>query len=138
MKSVTYFLAKTDPESYSILDFQKEKNTTWSGVRNAQAVAVLKSMKKGDLVLIYHSQGEGTIRGLAEVLGKGRPDLKDQKSWLVDFKFIKLFNEPYINLKQIKQTGLFEDFKLVRQSRLSTMLVPNNFVNWLKKQGVEL
>lgn len=136
--STTYFLAKTDPDTYSILDFQKEKVITWSGVRNAQAVAVLKSMQKGDKVLIYHSQGEGTIRGLAEVLGNGRPDLKDQKSWLVDFKFVKLFTEPFVNLKQIKQTGLFEDFKLVRQSRLSTMLVPNNFITWLKKQGLNL
>ena len=59
-----YFLAKTDPETYSIDSLEKEKTTTWNGVRNPQAVNVLKSMQKGDKVLIYHSQGEGVIRRL--------------------------------------------------------------------------
>ena len=128
-----YFLAKTDPENYSILDFEKEKQTTWSGVRNAQAVAALKAMKKGDKVFIYHS-GEGSIVGLASVIGNSRPDIKDERSWLVDFKFIKKFKEPFVNLRQIKETNLFNNFALVRQGRLSTMAVQENCVDWLKKK----
>jgi len=129
-----YFLAKTDPDTYSIYDLEKEKITTWSGVRNAQAVMVLKSMKKGDKVLIYHSQGEGAIRGFAEVVGNGRPDPEDAKSWLVDFEFIKRLSEPYITLKEIKSSGLFKDFALVYHSRLSTMAVPASFIAWAKKR----
>ena len=133
-----YFLAKTDPATYSIDDFAKEKQTTWNGVKNAQAVQALKAMNKGDLVLIYHSQGEGTIRGYGKVIGNSRLDPKEPRSWLVDFKFISKFNEPYITLKQIKQTGLFEDFALVRQGRLSTMEAPLKFILWLKKQGLKI
>lgn len=133
-----YFLAKTDPSTYSIDDFAKEKQTTWNGVKNAQAVMALKAMKKGDLVLIYHSQGEGTIRGLAKVIGNSRLDPKEPRSWLVDFKLISKFNEPYITLKEIKQTGLFEDLALVRQGRLSTMEVPLKFIAWLKKRGLKI
>ena len=133
-----YYLAKTDPDTYSIDDFEKEKSTTWSGVRNALAVRALKAMAKGDKVLIYHSQGETTIRGLGEVLGNGRPDLKDDRSWLVDFKFIRQFKEPYVSLKEIKSSGLFGDFILVRQGRLSTMEVPEKFIIWLKKNGLKI
>ena len=132
-----YYLAKTDPETYSITDFAKDKVTPWSGVRNPSAVKALKSMKKGDRVLIYHS-GQGTIVGLGEVFGNGRPDLKDDRSWLVDFKFLKQLPEPYVDLKTIKDSNLFNDFALVRQGRLSTMAVPNNFVAWLKKKGLNI
>jgi len=133
-----YYLAKTDPETYSIEDFEKEKTTTWNGVSNPTAVGFLKKMETGDRVLIYHSQGQTTIVGLAEVTGNSRPDPKNARSWLVDFKYLKTYPEPRINLRQIKETGKFIDFKLVRISRLSTMDVPEDFVKWLKGQGLDV
>ncbi len=129
-----YFLAKTDPKTYSIDDLQKEGETTWDGVRNPQAIIFLKQMQKGDKVFIYHSQGEGAIVGLAEVIGNSRPDPKDAKSWLVDFKFLKKLNEPFVTIKDIKAEGNLKNFRLVSQSRLSTMDVPENVVEWLGKQ----
>lgn len=135
---MNYFLAKTDPETYSIDDLEKDKQTTWDGVRAPQAVIFLKQMEKGDRVIIYHSQGQASIVGLAEVIGNSRPDPKDEKSWLVDFKFIKKFKEPYITLQQIKATEKFKDFRLVRQGRLSTMDVPDPFISYLKKEGLTL
>lgn len=133
-----YYLAKTDPETYSIDDFAKEGTTTWNGVSNPTAVLFLKKMEKGDRVLLYHSQGQTTIVGLAEVVGNSRPDPKNLRSWLVDFKYVKTFPEPRITLKQIKETGKFSDFKLIRISRLSTMDVPDDFILWLKEQGLSL
>ncbi len=132
-----YFLAKTDPETYSINDFEKDKEIIWSGVRNAQAVIFLKKMEKGDRVFIYHSQGEAAIVGLAEVVGNSRPDPDDKKSWLVDFIFIKKFSQPFITLQQIKREGKFSDFRLVKQSRLSVMDVPINVLEFFKKQGLD-
>lgn len=128
-----YYLAKTDPKTYSIEDFAKEKKTTWNGVRNPQAVNVLKAMKKGDKVFIYHSQGETSIRGIAKVIGNSRPDPKDPKSWLVDFSIEKTYKEPFVTLKDFKQSGLFNDFVLLKQSRLSTMEVPAKVVSWILK-----
>lgn len=135
---MNYFLAKTDPDTYSIDDLEKEKVTVWNGIKNPQAVKALKAMKKGDKVLIYHSQGQATIRGLAEVAGNSRPDSKNEKSWLVDFKFIRKFSQPYISLKDIKQVGEFNDFALVREGRLSTMEVPKKFIDWLKLEGLKI
>ena len=135
---MNYFLAKTEPSTYSIADLEKEKVTTWNGIKNPQAVKALKAMKKGDRVLIYHSGGEAAIRGLAEVVGSSRPDPKNEKSWLVDFKFIKKFNEPYLTLKEIKEMGEFNNISLVKQGRLSTMELPPKFVNWLKLEGLKI
>jgi len=129
-----YYLAKTDPETYSIDNFAKEKKTTWSGVRNPQAVNALKAMKPGDKVFIYHSQGQTTIRGLAKVIGNSRPDPKDNKSWLVDFALEKIYKEPFVSLKDIKESNQFNDFVLLKQSRLSTMEVPLKIVNWILKR----
>lgn len=133
-----YFLAKTDPKTYSIEDFTKEKITIWNGVRNAQAVQVLKEMRKGDKVLIYHSQGEGTIRGVATVTKQIGADPNDSKSWLVELKLQTVFNEPFISIKDVKASGKFEKLPLVYQSRLSTMEVTKDFISWLQKQGLKI
>lgn len=137
-----YFLVKSDPEEYGIDDLARDKVAEWDGVRNPQAVNFLKQMRSGDRVLIYHSQGQMSIVGLAEVVGKSRPDPKDPKSWLVSFKFVRKFREPCVTLHQIKETGLFgreSGFRLTYQSRLSTMDVPEKFISWFRKQpGVDL
>ncbi len=135
---MNYFLAKTDPSTYSIENFTQDKITVWDGVRNGQAVQALKAMQKGDRVLIYHSQGEGSIRGLATVTKNIGPDPKDNRSWLVELKLSKIFPEPFVTLKQIKATEKFNDLVLVKNSRLSTMLIPNKFIDWLKTQGLSI
>ena len=35
---MAYFLAKTDPETYSIDNLERDKKTAWDGVTNPQAV----------------------------------------------------------------------------------------------------
>ena len=67
-----YFLAKTEPAVYSISQLERDGRTTWDGVRNAQAVAAIRSMKAGDHVLIYHSGGESSIVGIARVAAAPR------------------------------------------------------------------
>jgi predicted RNA-binding protein with PUA-like domain len=131
---MAYFLAKTDPETYSIDDLAREQATVWDGVRNAQAVAVIKTMAPGDQVLIYHSQGEVSIVGLAEVTSAPRADANEPKSWVVDVRFLKKLAGP-VSLKTIKETHQFDDWNLVRHSRLSTMSVPDSFIAWLRAQG---
>jgi predicted RNA-binding protein with PUA-like domain len=129
---MAYFLAKTDPETYSITQFEQDKETVWDGVRNAQAVRVIQTMKSGDSVLIYHSMGHAALVGLARVTSEPRPDPKESKSWVVDMAFVKHFPQP-VTLREIKETHLFDDWSLVRQSRLSTMSAPDTFVDWLRE-----
>ncbi|MCC7197510.1 EVE domain-containing protein [Candidatus Peregrinibacteria bacterium] len=128
-----YFLAKTDPETYSIHDFVKEKKTVWNGIKNPGALLVIKTMKPGDKVFIYHSQGgKPAIVGLAQITSDPRPDTQIAKSWVVDMELLKVYKEE-VTLREIKETGLFDDWALVYRSRLSTMAVPEKFVLWMEK-----
>ena len=132
---MAYFLAKTDPETYSIEDLKRDGLTEWDGVRNPTAVNYIKTMKPGDTVIIYHSQGQAAIVGLAKVVSDARPDKNDAKSWVADFKYLK-HAKKQVTLKEIKESHKFDDWLLVRQGRLSTMSAPDAFWTWLEKQGV--
>ena len=130
---MSYFLAKTDPETYSIDDLERERKTVWDGVTNPQAVRAIKDMQPGDKVFIYHSMGQSGVVGLAVVRGAGRPDLKNPKSAVADFEFLERLDPP-TSLSEIKASKKFEDWALVRQSRLSTMAAPDKFVEWMRKR----
>ena len=129
---MNYFLAKTEPSTYSVEDFQNEGVSVWNGVKSPQALKYIRAMQPGDRVFIYHSTGQSAIVGLAEVISEPQPDPKIKKSWMVEMEFLQMISPP-VTLKEIKQSGLFEDFRLVYQSRLSTMEVPENFLEWLRK-----
>jgi predicted RNA-binding protein with PUA-like domain len=134
-----YFLAKTDPETYSIDQLEKEKKTTWDGVNNPQAVRAIRDMRPGDKVFIYHSGGKAgggnaAVVGLAKVAAEPKDDPKNPKSAVADFEFLGRIDPP-VTLADIKQSKLFEDWALVRQGRLSTMAAPENFVEWIRKKN---
>jgi predicted RNA-binding protein with PUA-like domain len=128
---VSYFLAKTDPETYSLEDLEREKRTVWDGVTNPQAVKAIREMRPGDRVFIYASGGGSAVVGLANVLTTGRPDPKNPKSAVVDLEFAARL-EPPTTLAEIKQSKEFNDWALVRQGRLSTMSAPDSFVTWMR------
>ncbi|MCG3175663.1 MAG: hypothetical protein MOGMAGMI_00596 [Candidatus Omnitrophica bacterium] len=71
-----YWLMKSEPDVYSIEDLRKDKRTYWDGVRNYQARNSLRDgLKKGDLVLYYHSNAEPSgVAGVARVVREGYPD----------------------------------------------------------------
>lgn len=128
-----YFLAKTDPETYSIDQLEREKRTVWDGVNNPQAVRAIRDMRPGDHVFIYHSQGQAAIVGLAKVLTNPVDDPKNPKSAVVELEFVSRL-EPPTTLSEIKLSKLFDDWSLVRQSRLSTMAAPDSFVDWMREK----
>jgi len=128
---MSYFLAKTDPGTYSLEDLEREKRTLWDGVTNPQAVKAIREMRPGDRVFIYASGGGSAVVGLANVLTAGRPDPKNPKSAVVDLEFATRL-EPPTTLAEIKQSQTFNDWALVRQGRLSTMSAPDTFVAWMR------
>lgn len=132
-----YFLAKTDPAAYSIEDFEREGVTIWDGVKNPQAVRAVRQMRPGDRVFLYHSGGESAVVGLAEVVGEPRPDPRDARSWVVDLRFLARL-EPPTPLAEIKASGRFAGWELVRQPRLSTMSAPEPFVAWMRRRYPKL
>ena len=128
---MNYFLAKTEPGTYSIDDLERDRRTSWDGVTNPQAVRAIREMKPGDIVFIYHSGGVSSVMGMATVKSDPRNDPKNPKSAVVDLEFAGRLESP-VTLAEIKQSGKFNDLALVRQGRLSTMAVPEKFVTWMR------
>lgn len=131
---MNYFLAKTEPGTYSIDDLERDQHTTWDGVINPQAVRAIREMKQGDIVFIYHSGGVSSVVGMAAVKSQPRDDPKNAKSAVVDLEFVGRLERP-VTLAEIKQSGKFNDWALVRQGRLSTMSVPETFVAWMRARN---
>ena len=129
---MTWYLAKTDPETYSLADLEREKKTVWDGVKNPQALRAVRAMKKGDRVFIYHSGKDAAVVGLARVAGEARPDPKDPRASVIDLEYEGRI-EPPVTLAEIKASKRFADWALVRQGRLSTMEAPASFAGWVKK-----
>src|SRR5215470_17819383 len=113
-----YWLVKQEPEAYSWTTFVKEGQTAWTGVRNFQARNNLRAMKKGDLVLFYHSVSEKQIVGLARVSRESYPDpTATGGDWsCVDLTPVKPLKKP-VTLDVIKADKILKDVRLVRQSR---------------------
>ena len=128
---MSYFLAKTEPGTYSIDDLERDKRTAWDGVTNPQAVRAIREMKPGDIVFIYHSGGVSSVVGMASVKSPPRDDPKNAKSAVVELEYAGRI-EPPVTLAEIKQSKKFDDWALVRQGRLSTMAVPEKFVTWMR------
>ena len=130
---MNYFLAKTDPETYSVDDLERDRRTAWDGVTNPQAVRAIREMRPGDRVFVYHSGGVSGVVGLATVRSEPRDDPKNPKSAVVDLEFSGRIDPP-ATLAEIKQSGEFSDWALVRQGRLSTMPAPQAFVEWMRSR----
>jgi predicted RNA-binding protein with PUA-like domain len=126
-----YLLSKTEPQSYSIKQLQSDSRTVWDGIRNAQALKAIRSMRPQDRVFIYHSGGESAIAGLAKVVSEPRADPQDDRLTVIDYEFLAVLDPP-VTLREIKETHQFDDWSLVRQSRLSTMAAPDSFVEWMR------
>jgi predicted RNA-binding protein with PUA-like domain len=122
---VAYWLLKTEPDTYSWDDLAKDKKTTWDGVANALALKHMRTMKKGDLALVYHTGDERQAVGVAEIVSAPYADPKedDGKLVVVDLKPKKKLAQP-VGLDAIKADKAFAGFDLVRIGRLSVVPVP--------------
>ena len=121
-----HWLVKSEPSTYGWEQLVKEKRTRWTGVRNFTARNHLAAMKKGDLVLFYHS-GEGKeVVGIAKVTAEAEPDAtaKPDEGWVaVELAPLKPLAAP-VALAAIKAEKSLRDIPLVKLSRLSVMPLP--------------
>lgn len=119
---MNYWLVKTEPGTFSWDDLVRDKKTTWDGVRNFQARNNIKSMKKGDLVFIYHSGEDKAVVGTAKVIKEHYPDPADAEWAVVDLAADKKLKKP-VTLAQIKADKRLTNMVLVKVSRLSVQPV---------------
>lgn len=117
---MNYWLVKSEPFKYSWEQFVADGQTFWDGVRNYGARNNLRSMKKGDHVLFYHSNEGLCIVGIATVVKEAYQDpTTEDTNWVaVDLKPYKAFKRP-VTLTQIKTDPILQNMDLVRLSRLS-------------------
>lgn len=133
--AIRCWLVKQEPATYAFAQFQKDKKTAWTGVRNFQARNNLRAMQKGDPVLYYHSNDDRAIVGLAEVAKTAYVDpTATEGDWsCVDLKAVRAFAKP-LALPEIKADPKLKEIALIRQSRLSVMpITPDEFAHILKR-----
>lgn len=134
------WLMKTEPDTFSIDDLAARGSEPWDGVRNYQARNFIRSMRRGDAVLIYHSAcRQPGVAGIATVAGAPRPDptqfdpasghfdagsRPDAPRWtLVDVRFVRRLKRT-IGLDEIRALRGLGDFALTRRgNRLSVLPV---------------
>jgi predicted RNA-binding protein with PUA-like domain len=133
---MNYWLVKQDPANYPFEQFQKEKKTDWTGVRNYQARNFLRDMNKDDEVLFYHSGDEKAVVGFATVSKSAFPDpTADDDAWIaVELKAGKRLAEP-VTLAQIKAAPKLKDILLVRNGRISVMSLTKSEYDQIVKMG---
>jgi predicted RNA-binding protein with PUA-like domain len=150
---------KSEPDVFGIDDLKAapKRTTCWDGVRNYQARNCMRDgMKKGDLVLFYHSNcPQPGVAGIAEVVREAYPDDTafdprdkhfDPKSdpekprwYMVDIRFKRKLAR-VIELSELKQHAgrSLSDFQLLRRgNRLSVMPVTKqqwSFIIGLEKR----
>ena len=120
----SFWLVKQEPSSYSWSDFIAEGQTSWTGVRNYAARSNLRKMQKGDEVLFYHSGEDKAVVGIAKVMRTAYRDLTAKEGdWsTVDLAPVRPLPRP-VTLREIKGNPRLKGIPLVRQSRLSVMLL---------------
>lgn len=137
---MAYWLFKEEPDHYSLANLFGDKRAAWDGVENNLALKHLRSVKKGDHVLYYHTGKEKAVVGVMEVVKGAYPDpaRDDARFVVVDVRPLRRFDRP-VSLAEIKQNPTFADFALVRISRLSVMPVTDKQwaeIERLSKQGL--
>jgi len=120
----SFWLAKSEPFKYPWAQLVADKRTAWEGVRNFEARNNLRAMKKGDLVLFYHSNEGKEIVGIAKVAKEAYADpTATEGDWsVVDLAPLKPLRAP-VSLAAIKADKQLANMSLLRRSRLSVVPV---------------
>jgi len=131
-----YWLLKQEPSVYNYTQLEKEKKTVWDGVHNNLALKHIRSMKKGDHALFYHTGDERQAVGIIAIMSQPYPDPNedDRRYVVVDVKPVKPLKRP-VTLEEMKKEPVFKNWELLRISRLSVMPVPKNIWDIIMKRS---
>lgn len=121
------FLLKTEPDKYSFDDLLRDGETTWDGISNPQALTNLRSMKKGEKLVIYHSNVGKAAVGTAKVVSVNASDPKNPTVLIQPVKRLKQ-EKP---LAEMRDAKVFEGSPLFRQFRLSVVPLTEEQYRWL-------
>jgi predicted RNA-binding protein with PUA-like domain len=131
-----YWLMKSEPFKYHWDQLVEEKSTYWDGVRNYEARNNMDAMKKGDLILYYHSNEGKEVVGVARVKKESYQDpTTDDDRWrVVDVEPVVKLKDP-VTLATIKADPKLAEMALIKRSRLSVVPVEKVEFNYILKLG---
>lgn len=134
---MNYWLLKTEPTDYSYDDLVKDKKTVWDGVGHNTALINIRNARKGDLAFIYHTGNEKQVVGISEIISDPYkdPESDNPKMAVFDIKSVSKLANP-VTLAQIKSEKKFSEFRLVKESRLSVVSVPENIWKEIIRMGI--
>jgi predicted RNA-binding protein with PUA-like domain len=116
---MAFWLIKSEPDKYPFEQLVKDKKTSWDGVRNFTARNNLRAMKKGDLVLFYHSNEGKAVVGIAKVVREHYPDPSSDGDFsAVDFAPVKALTQP-VTLAAMRENPKLATMVVLKQGRLS-------------------
>ncbi len=123
-----YWLAKQEPDGprgYSIDRLKADGKTVWDGVHNNLALKHMGNMRRGDLVMYYHTGGERQAVGIMNVVKNPYPNPEEDNPRFiaVDVRYREHLKNP-VTLDQMKAQPGFAKWEMLRISRLSVMPVP--------------
>jgi predicted RNA-binding protein with PUA-like domain len=121
------YLLKTEPSTYSFENLERDGETVWDGISNPQALLNLRSMKKGEKLVIYHSNVGKAAVGMAKVISVDGTDPKNPKVRIQPVKRLKQEK----TLAEMRASPLFKDSILFRQFRLSVVPLTEAQYDWL-------
>ncbi len=121
------YLLKTEPDKYSYDDLERDGETTWDGISNAQALQYLRGMKEGEKLVIYHSNVGKAAVGTAKVVSVDASDSKNPKVRIQPGKRLKAARP----LAEMRAASVFKDSILFRQFRLSVVPLSDEQYDWL-------
>lgn len=121
------FLLKSEPNKYSYDDLLRDGETIWDGIANNQALLYLRNMKKGEKLVIYHSNIGKAAVGTAKVVSVDASNPKDPKVLIKPGKRLK-HEKP---LEEIRSAPVFTDSILFRQFRLSVVPITDEQYDFL-------
>src|SRR5208283_5296144 len=100
------WLLKSDPEHYSFSDLERDGETVWDGIANNLALKNLRNVRRGDLVMVYHTGKERTAVGLAEAASDPYPDpqQKDPRLVVINLQAREKLSRP-VTLNEIKKNS---------------------------------
>jgi len=121
------YLLKTEPDKYSFNDLLRDGETVWDGISNNQALLTLRNMKKGEKLVIYHSNVGKAAVGTAKVVSV---DASDPRNPQVRIKPVKRLQRER-PLAEIRAAKVFQGSILFRQFRLSVVPLTEEQYDWL-------
>ncbi len=152
-RGACYWLMKVEPAAYTIDQLERDRTTTWEGVRNYKARNYLRDeIKVGDGVLFYASNADPSgVVGIAQVVRDGYPDpyqfkrghkYHDPKStesdprwYAVDIRLVEKFMR-VVSLAELKATRALKNMMVTqRGARLSIQPVTKSEFDTVRQMG---